>query len=156
MKLESEEARLKAEVDFLTKFLEDSSVDNDEFSVLEQDADSLVNECNQLTKNCLESVKYISWSDHLESNRAKFKRRKARQTAYLNIQDRVCGIFDNYDIIFLQKIQEAQLTCCKLEIFRDIMTLEDNALCEMFHCVEKIHTALKKYFEICLDVSVIF
>ena len=48
---------------------------------------------------------------------------------------------------------EAKLNSSKLEIFRDILALEDSALIEMTDSIEKIHSALKHYLDITTDVS---
>ncbi|KAM3181789.1 hypothetical protein ACTXT7_013673 [Hymenolepis weldensis] len=142
LQLECEEARLKAEIDFLTRCLEDSLTVKDEQLCNRKDTNSLVTECNQLKKDCLKSIKVLASSDHLETSRAKFEWRKARQAAYIDCQDR--------------KIQEAQLTCLKLEIFGNIMALEDSALLEMTQCIDKIYAALKKYLEISIDINTRF
>ncbi|VDO04536.1 unnamed protein product [Rodentolepis nana] len=139
LQLRCEEVRLKAEIDFLNRCLEDPLTAKNECSDINEDIASLMAECNQIKGNCLNFVKDLACSDHLKSSRLRFERRKARQTAYLDCQDR--------------KIQEAQLTCSKLEIFRDIMALEDSALLEMAQCLDKIYTALKKYFQISIEIK---
>lgn len=95
LQLECEEARLKAEIDFLTRCLEDSLTVKDEQLCNHKDINSLVTECNQLKKDCLKSIKVLACSDHLETSRAKFERRKARQAAYIDYQNQVCKLFNN-------------------------------------------------------------
>ena len=48
---------------------------------------------------------------------------------------------------------EAELNCSKLEIFRDILALEESALVEMTQSIKKIHAALQLYLNISIDVS---
>nr|CDS31659.1 eri1 exoribonuclease 2 [Hymenolepis microstoma] len=139
LELQCEEVRLKAEIDFFTRCLEDPLTDKNEYLDNNENIDNLMTECSRIKGNCLNFVKDLACSDHFETSRLRFERRKARQASYLDCQDR--------------KIQEAQLTCSKLEIFGNIMALEDSALIEMTQCIDKIYAALKKYFQISIDIK---
>ncbi|KAM7537354.1 hypothetical protein Aperf_G00000062351 [Anoplocephala perfoliata] len=138
LQLEAEEACLKAEITSLIKYLDSKPTHTDKL-VNQQSIEDLGSECDQLKEECLKSIKDLACTDQLETSRVKFDRRKARQAAYLGVLE--------------DKIQEAQLSCSKLEIFHDIMALEKNALLEMSNCAEKIYLALRKYLDVSADVK---
>ncbi|CDS42746.1 hypothetical protein EmuJ_001046100 [Echinococcus multilocularis] len=137
----TEEAGLKAEINFLNACTEDVLSDLDETAVQEV-VENLDRQCDYLKKACLKSLKELACNDTLEASRLMLEYRKARQTSYLNAQDR--------------QIMEARLNCSKLEIFCDILALEDSALAELTQCLDKIYAALRKYLEITTDVKARF
>ncbi|KAH9282751.1 hypothetical protein ECG_04024 [Echinococcus granulosus] len=134
----TEEAGLKAEINFLNACTEDVLSDLDETAVQEV-VENLDRQCDYLKKACLKSLKELACNDTLEASRLMFEYRKARQTSHLNAQDR--------------QIMEARLNCSKLEIFCDILALEDSALAELTQCLDKIYAALRKYLDITTDVK---
>ncbi len=46
-----------------------------------------------------------------------------------------------------------QSDCTRLEITRDVLAMEENALLELTECIEKICTALQAYLDLTDDVS---
>ncbi|VDK46123.1 unnamed protein product, partial [Taenia asiatica] len=137
----AEEASLEAEIGFLNVCTEVKSIELDE-AVIQGIVENLNVQCDYLKRVCLESIKKLACSDSLETSRLMFEYRKAHQMAHLGVRDR--------------QIMEARLNCSKLEIFRDIMALEDSALAELTQCLDKIHTALQRYLDITTEIKTRF
>ncbi|VDM31983.1 unnamed protein product [Hydatigera taeniaeformis] len=137
----AEESSLKAEIDFLSSGMEAESNELDE-AVIQEGVEQLHIQCECLRRACLESIRELSCNDTLETSRLMVDYRMAHQTAQFDAQDR--------------QLMAVKLNCSQLEIFRDIMALEDSALAEQAQCLDKIHTALQKYLDITDDIKVRF